>query len=124
MNKPLQRGDVVIIDVPIPETGHVQGGSRPWIVVQNDMGNRHSTTSIVVPLTTKLKRLDMPTHIAITWENLLPSMAECEQVRVIDITDDWKYVCTLPQEIMTHVDKALMSAFFYRGGGRVRNCGR
>lgn len=124
MNKTYQRGDVVIIDVPIPQEGHVQGGSRPWIVVQNDMGNRHSTTSIVVPLTTKMKRLDMPTHIAITWKGLLPSMAECEQVRVIDITDDWKYVCTLPQEIMAHVDNALMNAFFYRGGGRLRNCGR
>lgn len=84
--KPYQRGDVVIIDVPIPASGHVQGGKRPWVIVQNNMGNQFSPTSIVVPLTTKMKRLEMPTHVAFVWENLEQSMVECEQVRVIDIT--------------------------------------
>ena len=114
--KPYQRGDVVHIDVPIPSSGHVQGGKRPWVIVQNNMGNQFSPTSIVVPLTTKLKRLEMPTHVAITWGDLQPSMVECEQVRVIDVTDDWKYLCTLPVEIMRHVDTALRNAFFYGGG--------
>ena len=114
--KPYQRGDVVLIDVPIPPSGHVQGGKRPWVIVQNNMGNQFSPTSIVVPLTTKLKRLEMPTHVAITWGDLQPSMVECEQVRVIDVTDDWKYLCTLPVEIMRHVDTALRNAFFYGGG--------
>lgn len=114
--KPYQRGDVVIIDVPIPASGHVQGGKRPWVIVQNNMGNQFSATSIVIPLTTKMKRLEMPTHAAFVWENLEPSMAECEQVRVIDITDDWKYVCTLPPQIMAHIDTALKNAFFYGGG--------
>ena len=117
MEKTYQRGDVVMIDVPMPTTGHVQGGNRPWVVVQNEIGNKHSPTSIVVPMTTQLKRLDLPTHVAVTWGNLLPSMVECEQVRVIDATDDWKYICTLPKEIMTHVDTALKNAFFYSGGG-------
>ena len=89
--KPYQRGDVVIIDVPIPASGHVQGGKRPWVIVQNNMGNQFSATSIVIPLTTKMKR-------------------------VIDITDDWKYVCTLPPQIMAHIDTALKNAFFYGGG--------
>lgn len=52
---------------------------------------------------------------------LFPSMVECEQVRVIDVTDDWKYICTLPPEIMAHVDEALRNAFFYGGG---RSCGK
>ena len=112
MEKTYQRGDVVMIDVPMPATGHVQGGNRPWVVVQNEIGNKHSPTSIVVPMTTQMKRLDLPTHVAITWGELLPSMVECEQVRVIDVTDDWKYICTL----MTHVDTALKNAFFYSGG--------
>lgn len=43
-------------------------------------------------------------------------MVECEQVRVIDITEDWKYVCTLPPQIMSHIDTALRNAFFYGGG--------
>lgn len=114
--KPYQRGDVVIIDVPIPASGHVQGGKRPWVIVQNNMGNQFSPTSIVVPLTTKMKRLEMPTHVAFVWENLEQSMVECEQVRVIDITEDWKYVCTLPPQIMSHIDTALRNAFFYVGG--------
>ena len=114
--KPYQRGDVVIIDVPIPASGHVQGGKRPWVIVQNNMGNQFSPTSIVVPLTTKMKRLEMPTHVAFVWENLEQSMVKCEQVRVIDITEDWKYVCTLPPQIMSHIDTALRNAFFYGGG--------
>ena len=118
--KPYQRGDVVIIDVPIPASGHVQGGKRPWVIVQNNMGNQFSPTSIVVPLTTKMKRLEMPTHVAFVWENLEQSMVECEQVRVIDITEDWKYVCTLPPQIMSHIDTALRNAFFYGGCNRWR----
>ena len=114
--KPYQRGDVVIIDVPIPASGHVQGGKRPWVIVQNNTGNQFSPTSIVVPLTTKMKRLEMPTHVAFVWENLEPSMVECEQVRVIDVNEDWKYICTLPPQIMSHIDTALKNAFFYGGG--------
>lgn len=119
--KPYQRGDVVEINVPIPASGHVQGGKRPWIIVQNNTGNQFSPTSIVVPLTTKFKRMEMPTHVAVTGGKLFPSMVECEQVRVIDVTDDWKYICTLPPEIMAHVDEALRNAFFYGGGG---SCGK
>lgn len=114
--KPYQRGDVVLIDVPMPTAGHVQGGKRPWVIVQNNVGNQFSPTSIVVPLTTKFKRMEMPTHIAVVWENIEPSMVECEQIRVIDVTEDWKYLCTLPPQIMAHVDKALSNAFFYMGG--------
>lgn len=114
--KPYQRGDVVVIDVPMLTNSHIQAGKRPWVVVQNNVGNQFSSTSIVVPLTTKIKRLEMPTHVAFVWENLEQSMVECEQVRVIDITEDWKYVCTLPPQIMSHIDTALRNAFFYGGG--------
>ena len=82
--KPYQRGDVVLIDIPVPENSHVQGGNRPWLIVQNNVGNQFSPTSIIVPLTTKFKKLEMPTHVPITWENIEPSMVECEQVRVVD----------------------------------------
>ena len=113
--KPYQRGDVVIIDVPIPASGHVQGGKRPWVIVQNNMGNQFSPTSIVVPLTTKMKRLEMPTHVAFVWENLEQSMVECEQVRVIDKSHVKKCICTLSPQVMSYVDKALKNAFFYGG---------
>lgn len=116
--KPYQRGDVVIIDVPMLANSHIQAGKRPWVVVQNNVGNQFSSTSIVVPLTTKIKRLELPTHVAVTWGSLQPSMVECEQVRVVDVSDDWEYICTLPPEIMRHVDTALKNAFFYGGGCR------
>ena len=57
--KPYQRGDVVIIDVPMLANSHIQAGKRPWVVVQNNVGNQFSSTSIVVPLTTKIKRLEL-----------------------------------------------------------------
>ena len=82
--KPYQCGDVVIIDVPMLANSHIQAGKRPWVVVQNNVGNQFSSTSIVVPLTTKIKRLELPTHVAVTWGSLQPSMVECEQVRVVD----------------------------------------
>ncbi len=126
--KPYQRGDVVLIDIPVPENSHVQGGNRPWLIVQNNVGNQFSPTSIIVPLTTKFKKLEMPTHVPITWENIEPSMVECEQVRVVDVTENWKYICTLPPQIMSHVDEALKNAFFYGGGTKkwriIRNCAR
>lgn len=67
--KPYQRGDVVFIDVPVPTSGHVQGGRRPWVIVQNNVGNQFSPTSIVVPLTTKFKRLELPTHVDTALRN-------------------------------------------------------
>lgn len=114
--KPYQRGDVVIIDVPMLANSHIQAGKRPWVIVQNNVGNQFSPTILVVPLTTKIKRMELPTHVAVTWGALQPSMAECEQVRVVDVSDDWEYICTLPPEIMRHVDTALKNAFFYERG--------
>ena len=119
-NKPYLRGDVVLIDMPLMRNSHVLGGVRPWVIVQNDLGNQFSPTSIVCPLTTQFKKMDMPTHIAIAWDKLLPSVVQCEQVRVVDVRDDWKYIVTLPPEIMEHIDAALRNAFFYKkdvGGG-------
>ena len=120
--KPYMRGDVVLIDMPLPKNSHVLGGVRPWVIVQNNTGNQFSPTSIVCPLTTQFKKMDMPTHIAIAWDKLLPSVVQCEQVRVVDVRDDWKYIVTLPPEIMEHIDKALLNAFFYTkdvGGGLI-----
>ena len=115
--KPYQRGDVVWIDMPYNENSHVMGGTRPWVIVQNNIGNQFSPTSIVCPLTTKFKKLNLPTHVPVTWDKLSPSVVQCEQLRVVDVREDWDYITTLPSEIMAHIDKALLNAFFYSGGG-------
>lgn len=113
MNK-IKRGDVVKFTAPpLGENTNLTQGYRPWLVVQNDIGNAFSSTTIVVPLTGHLKRLDLPTHIPIIWSGMRPSTALCEQIRTVDIREDeWTWVCTLPPEIMTHVDQALMAALF------------
>lgn len=111
--KPYMRGDVVLIDIPYHENSHVLGGKRPWVIVQNNVGNQFSPTSVVVPLTTKFKRLELPTHVAIVWDKLQPSMVACEQVRIVDVRDDWRYICSLPPEIMAHIDTALRNVFFF-----------
>lgn len=113
--KPYQRGDVVIMDMPIVVGSCVQGGSRPWLIVQNNIGNTHSTTTIVCPITAKMKRLDLPTHVPFAWEKLLPGVVMCEQLRVVDVGKDWEYVTTLPAQIMEHVDRGLHNALSLKG---------
>ena len=119
MNK-IKRGDVVKFTIPFSPDSHIQGGFRPWLVVQNDVGNANSPCTVVVPMTSKIRRLDIPSHVPVVWKGLQPSMVECEQIRIVDNQEDaWEFVCTLPQEIMEHIDHALMSVFFNhlnRGG--------
>lgn len=126
MNK-IRRGDVVIMDLPFDKGSHIQGGKRPWVVLQNDTGNASSPCTIVAPLTTKIQRLDIPSHVPMVWKGIRPSMIQCEQVRVVDNREDeWQFLCHLPPEIMEHIDTALMAAFFFtppaeRGGDRHGN---
>lgn len=65
-----------------------QGGIRPVIIIQNDIGNRYSPTVIVLPVTSEIKKMNMPTHSVIhkTYKNGLStdSMVLAEQIRVID----------------------------------------
>lgn len=112
-----QRGDVVLIAMPIIENSSVQGGYRPWVIVQNDNGNRHSPTTIVIPLTTKIKRLDLPTHVKVDHYGLSPCIALCEQVRVVDVSRIDRYVCTLPSVIMEEIDRGLNYAFLTKRKG-------
>ena len=83
----VKRGDIVIADLD-GATGSEQGKMRPVLVIQNDIGNKFSPTTIIVPLTSKKKKRELKTHVLITRteENGLAedSVALCEQVRTID----------------------------------------
>ena len=59
----VRRGDIVLVDLN-PTQGSEQRGRRPYLVVQNDMGNRHSTTTIVAPLTTSYDATDIAPYEA------------------------------------------------------------
>ena len=60
----IKRGDMFYADLS-PVIGSEQGGIRPVLIVQNDVGNKYSPTVIVLPLTTEIKKADLPTHCII-----------------------------------------------------------
>lgn len=78
-NWSFRRGDIYLADLG-EHHGHIQGGTRPVVVVQNDYGNRFAPTLIVVPLTTEIKKADMPTHYILRHQRGLdkPCMALSE----------------------------------------------
>ena len=63
----IRRGDVFYADLR-PVIGSEQGGIRPVLVIQNDVGNRHSPTVIVAAITSKMNKAKLPTHIELTVE--------------------------------------------------------
>ena len=83
----VKRGDIYYADLR-PVVGSEQGGVRPVLIVQNDIGNKYSPTTIVVTLTSKTTKANLPTHVNIkgTLLNGLKynSVALCEQFRTID----------------------------------------
>lgn len=62
MKNDYKKYDVVLVDFGMVEFSGEQGGIRPAVIVQNSIGNIHSSTTIVFPLTTKIKHLSQPTH--------------------------------------------------------------
>lgn len=84
-NRSIKKYDIWLADLPTAPRGHVQSGMRPVIVVSNDTANRYSPLVSIVPLTSALKRADIPTHTVIHSRFLrCPSMALCEQIMTID----------------------------------------
>ena len=83
---PIKRGEVYVADLS-GSIGSEQTGTRPVVIVQNDIGNQHSPTVIVACITTKAKKTGMPTHIIVRMaEGSLSrrSMIMAEQLRTID----------------------------------------
>lgn len=81
-NKRVRRGEIYWCDLG-EAVGSEQGGCRPVIIVQNDIGNNYSTTTIVVPLTTKIKKTKLPTHHEFE-NNGVKQVACAEQIRTVD----------------------------------------
>ena len=107
MDKAIKRGDLVYLNFD-PIVGSEQGGPRPAVVVQNDMGNKHAPTVIIAPVTSKNKKNNLPTHVKLTSHILeRNSMVLLEQLKTVDKSRIDSYIGTLSDEEMKMIDKAL-----------------
>lgn len=103
----IKRGDIYKADLS-PVVGSEQGGIRPVVIVQNDMGNRYSPTIIVVPITTRLNKKNLPTHTKLNNSNLLKeSIALMEQIRTIDKSRLIEFIGILNESEMNRITEAL-----------------
>lgn len=87
-------------------TGSVQSGRRPVVVFQNNMGNVYSPNLVVLPLTSRLKKLSMPTHVLIRAEDSglkVDSMVLCENPQSIPKSMIGQYLTTLPDSYMKQI---------------------
>ena len=102
------RGEIYIADLD-PVVGSEQGGERPVLVIQNNLGNKHSPTVIVLAITSRFhKKRHLPTHVPIESGDLSKdSIALAEQVRTIDKSRLIHYVGRASRETMDFVDDAL-----------------
>lgn len=105
----MKRGDIYYANLN-PVKGSEEGGIRPVIIIQNNIGNFFSSTIIAIPISTKKGRL--PTHIKIPKCGKLEcdSVCLCEQIRVLDKTRLKNYVCKLSKDKMKEVDSSLLLA--------------
>ena len=106
-----RRGDIYLANLN-PFTGSEQGGKRPVLVLQNNEGNYFSETLIIAPLTTKIKKMDMPTHCYIEECRALeaPSVVMLEQIRTISKLRISKYLGKLDKKQMDMVADAAMTS--------------
>ena len=90
--------------------GSEQGGVRPVLIIQNDIGNRHSPTVICAAITSRMNKAKLPTHIAIDaaeYQMVKDSVILLEQLRTIDKSRLKDKVCHLDDEIIKKIDDAL-----------------
>lgn len=83
---PVKRGEIYYADLS-PVVGSEQGGIRPVLIVQNDIGNKHSPTVIAAAITSKKEKSRLPTHIPVTAQSCglsKDSVVLLEQVRTLD----------------------------------------
>ncbi|MCU6761163.1 mRNA interferase EndoA [uncultured Roseburia sp.] len=105
----IRRGDIYYADLR-PVIGSEQGGVRPVLIIQNDVGNRHSPTVICAAITSRMNKAKLPTHIELSAEKyhmVKDSVILLEQVRTIDKSRLKDKICHLDAQILKKVNKAL-----------------
>ena len=112
-NVVIKRGDILYADLS-PVIGSEQGGVRPVLVIQNDIGNKYSPTIIVAAITSQINKAKLPTHVEINAEEygiVKDSVILLEQIRTIDKKRLKEKVGHLSEEMMKKVDDGLLVSF-------------
>ena len=105
----MRRGDIYYADLR-PVVGSEQGGVRPVLIIQNDVGNRHSPTVICAAITSRLNKANLPIHIELNagnYDMVKDSVILLEQLRTIDKKRLKDKVCHLDTITMEKVNRAL-----------------
>lgn len=109
----IKRGDIYYADLS-PVIGSEQGGVRPVLIVQNDIGNKYSPTVIAAAITSQINKAKLPTHIeisALEYGLLKDSVILLEQIRTIDKKRLREKIGHLDEELMDKVNEALSISF-------------
>ncbi len=105
----MKRGEIYRADLD-PVIGSEQGGIRPVLIIQNDIGNLHSPTVIVAAITSRLNKPKLPTHVAISSRQSglkKDSVILAEQVRTLEKKRLMEKLGRVDEEVMAKVDRAL-----------------
>ena len=105
----VRRGDIYYADLS-PVVGSEQGGIRPVLIIQNDVGNRHSPTVICAAITSKMNKAKLPTHVEIDagkYHIVKNSVVLLEQIRTIDKQRLRELVCHVDKKLMLKIDEAI-----------------
>ena len=105
----VKRGDIFYADLS-PVIGSEQGGLRPVLIVQNDVGNRHSPTVIAAAITSQMNKAKLPTHIALINQHCgltRDSVVLLEQIRTLDKRRLRERIGALKPEVMARVSEAV-----------------
>ena len=112
-----RRGDIFYADLS-PVVGSEQGGTRPVLIIQNDMGNRHSPTVIAAAITSQTGKARLPTHISLSGRSVglsKDSIVLLEQVRTIDKRRLREHMGHVDDALMNQVDNAIAVSFGLNG---------
>lgn len=110
MERTIKRGDIYYAELN-PVIGSEQGGTRPVLIISNDIGNKHSPTVIIAAITAKIKqKAQLPTHYYLCAENGLemPSIVLLEQIRTIDKKRLSEYRGNIDTASIHGIDKAIL----------------
>ena len=106
----VRRGDIFYADLS-PVIGSEQGGVRPVLIIQNDVGNKYSPTVICAAITSQINKAKLPTHIEIDSDQstlVKDSVLLLEQIRTIDKKRLREKICFLDESLMRRVNRSIM----------------